>query len=190
MFFYNILKAEGSRIHTSAKQLRKLYPMVTTAILIAIYVVLQMFSLPLSNDNEIRFGFIPLALTGMLYGPVMGSAAGMIGDILGYLVHPTGAGFFPGFTLSAMISGFIYGMVFYNRGRKASSIIVQSVLAVVLNMVIVDVVINTFWLHIMYGNPYFVTMLRRIFKIAVMVCVQIPVMLALDSMRNAVRKTT
>lgn len=45
----------------------------------------------------------------MLFGPVVGGIMGGIGDILKFLIKPTGPYFF-GYTLNAMLGPVIYGI--------------------------------------------------------------------------------
>ena len=46
----------------------------------------------------------------MLFGPGVGGAVGALSDILGYAVRPTGP-YFPGFTVTAALSGVIFGLL-------------------------------------------------------------------------------
>lgn len=80
------------------------------ALFVAIAVVLSFFKVPLTPLIELRFGALPIAAAGALLGPVVGPVVGAVSDILGYMVRPTGP-FFPGFTLSAALSGLIYGLM-------------------------------------------------------------------------------
>ncbi|MFP4200841.1 MAG: folate family ECF transporter S component, partial [Clostridia bacterium] len=84
--------------------------MVTVALLIAISVILtRVFGimLPVGGVMSLRisFGEIPIYLSGILFGPFAGAAAGAIADLIGVMV--AGMDFFPGFTVSAAVAGFI-----------------------------------------------------------------------------------
>ena len=43
---------------------------------------------------ELSFGFVPIAVTGMLFGPVPAMAVAVVGDIIGALIFSTGDFFF------------------------------------------------------------------------------------------------
>ena len=79
--------------------------MVQVAALIAIEIVLSRFCSIATPIVKIGFGFVPIAVCGMLYGPVWAGVAGGAADLLGAVLFPIGA-YFPGFTLSAVqVSG-------------------------------------------------------------------------------------
>ena len=83
-------------------ELRKTKVMAVAAMLIAIGVILGFFSVQLTEFIRIGFSGIPNELASMLFGPVVGGIMGGIGDILKFLIKPTGPYFF-GYTLNAML---------------------------------------------------------------------------------------
>lgn len=92
-------------------ELRKTKVMAVAAMLIAIGVILGLFSVQLTEFIRIGFSGIPNELASMLFGPVVGGIMGGIGDILKFLIKPTGPYFF-GYTLNAMLGPVIYGIFF------------------------------------------------------------------------------
>ena len=50
----------------------------------------------------------------LIYGPICGLFIGFCSDVIGYFIHPSNV-FFLGYTLDAMLSGFIYGLCFYKK---------------------------------------------------------------------------
>lgn len=92
-------------------ELRKTKVMAVAAMLIAIGVILGFFSVQLTEFIRIGFSGIPNELASMLFGPVVGGIMGGIGDILKFLIKPTGPYFF-GYTLNAMLGPVIYGNFF------------------------------------------------------------------------------
>ena len=75
-------------------ELRKTKVMAVAAMLIAIGVILGFFSVQLTEFIRIGFSGIPNELASMLFGPVVGGIMGGIGDILKFLIKPTGPYFF------------------------------------------------------------------------------------------------
>ena len=71
------------------------------------------FILPIGGLPTIRIGFgsIPITLSGILFGPVIGGLVGLGADVIGVMVNPQGA-FHPGFTLSSVLQGVIPALVF------------------------------------------------------------------------------
>lgn len=62
----------------------------------------------------ISFTYLFFAAIGLIYGPVCGLFIGFCSDMIGYCINPGGV-FFLGYTLDAMLSGFIYGICFYKK---------------------------------------------------------------------------
>ena len=52
----------------------------------------------------------------MMYGPLSAGVAYALGDLLGMMIFPNGS-YFPGFTLTAFLTGVIYGL-YYTENQK------------------------------------------------------------------------
>ena len=86
--------------------------LVEISLLIALEIILTRFCSINTAILRIGFGFLPIAIIGMMYGPVSAGLAYVIGDILGMMIFPSGS-FFPGFTLTAALTGAPYGVFLY-----------------------------------------------------------------------------
>ena len=112
------------------------------------------------NDSlKISLSHLALAPTAMLFGPVTAALQGALSDILGFLLKPTGP-YFPGFTLSALLGGVIYGMMFY----KTECRLWQIVLARLLIIVLINICLNTVFLTMLYGPSRLATLPLRVMK--------------------------
>ncbi len=131
--------------------------------LTAVAIVLGFFKIVLSPVLEIRFVHFALAAAGYLFGPAVGLLVGVLSDIGGYLVRPTGP-FFGGFTLSAALSGVIYALFLH---RKKISIY-RCFAAEGLKTLLVGILLNTWWLSLLYKNPFTVVLFARLPKELVM----------------------
>jgi ECF transporter S component (folate family) len=143
----------------SAKELKKTRSLAVAAMLLAIAVVLGFFSVQLTESIRISFTFLANELTGMLFGPVVGMLEGGLADIVNYMIKPTGP-FFPGFTISGILGGLIYGMFLYKKPLTLRRIILTNSLVTVF----VNMLLNTYWLTLLYGNAYLVILPARIVK--------------------------
>ncbi len=119
-------------------------------LLIGISVVLTRYfgiMIPIAGIMGLRLslGEIPLYLTGIMFGPLAGGAAGAAADLIGMAIAPVGP-YFPGFTLSAALTGVIPGLILFRRGTRASYI--WLLIAVGIAGVTVTL-LNTFWLSMM-----------------------------------------
>jgi ECF transporter S component (folate family) len=133
------------------------------AMLAAIAVLLGYFTIQVGEFLKIGFSSLPHEYAAYLFGPVTGALFGGALDILKYLVRPTGP-FFPGFTISGIISGLIYGFVLYKKPVKFSTILLANAIVAVL----VDMILNTAWLSVLYGEGFIVLLPLRIIKSVIM----------------------
>ena len=155
----------------SAGEFRKLKVVVFCGIMAALAVVLSLVG-TVRIGSYIRIGLsgIPERMVNFLFGPVVGAVFGALLDILEYIVTPSGA-FFPGFTISAALTGLIYGMFLY-RGKIT---LWRILLPEVIVRIGVNLILNTYWLTILYGQGFFALLPSRV----VSNLVQIPVETAL-----------
>lgn len=108
---------------------------------------------------RIGFGFLPIAILAILYGPIWAGTAYAIGDIIGAFVFPTGQFFF-GFTISAFLTGFILGLILYKREIT----ILRAFIASTLVCLGVNLLLNTFWLTFIIGKGFKILLLSRTVK--------------------------
>ncbi len=144
--------------------LKNVRVLTTAAMLVAIAIILGFFKIPITQLIEIRFGSLPIAAAGTLCGPIVAAIVGGLADVGGYLVKPTGP-FFPGFTISGIISGLIFGVILY----KKEITILRVLIAQILHAVIVSMLMNSFWLTVLYGNPFFTSVITRAPKSLIMI---------------------
>ncbi|WP_066497580.1 folate family ECF transporter S component [Abyssisolibacter fermentans] len=91
--------------------------LVSASILTAISIILSRFLgviIPIAGlpAQKITFGAIPIAIVGIVFGPIAGILSGIVSDLVGFLINPMGGMYFPGFTVSAALSGAIPGIVY------------------------------------------------------------------------------
>ncbi len=136
--------------------------------MIALQIVLSRFLSITTPLIKMGFGFLPIAIVAMLYGPVYSGVAWGISDLIGALMFPVGP-FFYGFTISAAINGLIYGLYIYKNHSK----IWRIVAAVLTASVLVSLGVDTVWLTMLTGNPPMTVFLSRLLKTGIMAPVQI-----------------
>jgi len=149
-----------SRLIESMRGLKETRRLIYCALLIALQTALNsLAAIPLGSTIRITFGYLAVAVNAVLLGPFPAMAGAMVADLLGCIIRPMGP-FFPGFTLSAGLGGLIYGLAFYRRNVN-----IWRVLAAKLMIdVCINVVLNTLWLKILYGNAFFVLLPSRLIK--------------------------
>jgi ECF transporter S component (folate family) len=90
----------------------------------------------------------------MLYGPICGVVIGALSDILGHFMFQGGTVFFLGYTISAMMAGFIYGICFY----KTKVTFTKCLAARIIVNMLVNVILGTLWWSMVYDLSYEATM--------------------------------
>lgn len=137
--------------------------LVIIALLIALEILLTRVLAINTPTMRISFGFLPPAIIGMMYGPLWAGAAYTIGDILGgYIFLPMAP--FPGFTLSAFLTGLVFGLLFYNKEPSLKRCIIASALV----SFIINLILDTIWLFILNGEGMIGMMPFRILKLGIM----------------------
>ena len=147
----------------SAKEFTTLRSLAAAALLLALHTVLAFFvSLQVSDSLRISFSFITNVVTGAFFGPVMGFVCGGLGDIIQFILKPTGA-FNPGLTLSSAIAGMIYGLFFYrkfpsnvkDRTFKALDLrfMGRCVVGITADVFIVNILLSTYWITLLIAAP-------------------------------------
>lgn len=122
--------------------------LVLAAMLVAVQIILSRF-LSLSLWNlKLGFSFLPIALAGILLGPLGAGLVGLVSDVVGAILFPIGT-FFPGFSLTAFLVGFGYG--FFLQKEQG---IRQIILAVLFSEIVGTLLLNTLWVSLLYGVPF------------------------------------
>ncbi len=109
---------------------------------------------------RLSFGEIPLILAGVLFGPAAGAVAGASSDLIGFMVNSHGGPYFPGFTVSAVLTGMLPGLFLYPRRHTFS--LTQLLAVIFLTDMITGVLLNTLWLSVMMDTGFWVLLPPRV----------------------------
>lgn len=140
--------------------------MTVLGILMALGLIVDRFTVG-TKTIQLGFGFVIVVIASYLYGPVWSAAMAGLTDVIGTLV--SGQVYNPGFTLSAILGAIVYGWFLY--GHKSS--IKRIVISQLLIMLVVNLVLNTLWISLMYQTPYVTFLMTRILKEVVTTPIQI-----------------
>ena len=106
-----------------------------------------------------------------------------LGDFLGALLFPIGT-YFPGFTLTAFLTGCVYGFFLYKEQNWP-----RIIAAVGINQLILSLFLNTLWISILYGSPYGPLLATRLVQCLILTAVQlIGIPLIAKGLSHTVRK--
>jgi len=119
---------------------------------------------------RLSFGDLPLMLSGMVLGPTYGAITGALADLIGFPLNPQGT-YFPGFTLTAALSGFIPGLM--GKLLKRDWTWAYLTLTVSVTILITSLLLNSLWLNIMYGQAFAVLLPPRIIAALILIPVYV-----------------
>lgn len=114
--------------------------LTTLALLIALEVVLSRILSFQQWNMRFSFGFIPVVVAGIMFGPIAGGTVATLGDIIGANLFPMGP-FFPGYTLTALLVGLTYGILLHKKVNMGRIII-----ACLLHQIVYSWLINSYWI--------------------------------------------
>lgn len=140
--------------------------MTFLAIMIALNIILARFLSIQTQTLKIGFSFVPVVLTAMLFGPLEAGMVAAIADIIGAMLFPIGA-YFPGFTLTALCTGILYGIFL----KKISTFRIVTVVFII--QVAGSLFMNTYWISVLYGSPFWPLFTTRIYQAFIMFIVHI-----------------
>ena len=146
-------------VNVEAKRGSNVQSLVFSALLVATSIIFTRFLgfIAFGGAVRISFGNLPIALAGALLGPFWGGMTGLAADLLGATLFPQG-GFFPGFTLTSVLTGVIPGIILYSRKPSIKLIALSSIISAVL----CSLILNTFWLTILLKKGFLVLLPTRI----------------------------
>ena len=148
---------------SSCKEFKSVRSIVLAAMFGAISMIINSFSIMIGQIVKIDFVFLPNEFVHYLFGPIFGAVYGAVMDVLNYILKPQGA-FFPGFTISAILIGILYGFILYKRPISLKRVIIANVIRVIF----IDILLNTYWLTLLVGKAYMVLLSTRIIEKLIM----------------------
>ena len=159
----------------------KLKKIILSALLLAILIILSRFISIKTEILVISLSFIPIMMSSIWLGPKYSTIISGLGDLIGAILFPFGP-YFPGFTISSVISGLIYGLFLYNKDKKIDNkkLILKLILSSSIVLLIVNIFINSLWIHLLYGKAYLAVLVSRVVAQIVMLPIQVIVIFAIE----------
>lgn len=133
-------------------QLKNVRMLTLAGIITAASIVLESFPIYLLGTSlKIYFSFLVISLGCYVYGPAVGILVGFTNDTLGFLISSFGEPYFPGYLITAMLSGLIYGTLLY---RQRITVLRLVVVRLVINYGS-NVLLGSVWKAMLYGKGYY-----------------------------------
>ena len=134
----------------AAQSLKSVRSLAFAAIMVALEVLPSMFFIPVGgNAIQIYFTFLVVGLNNLVCGPYMALISGFVADILSFFLFQSGP-FFPGYTLTAMLTAFVYALFLF-RARLS---VVRIALCKLLINYGINVLLGSIWRTALYGKGY------------------------------------
>lgn len=118
-------------------------------------------------NTKIEFAFVAVMLAACISGPIGGAVVGALVDFIGAILMPTGA-YFPGFTVTAAITGLVFGLLLYKKINFP-----RIVIAVLSTQLVCGLLLNTLFISILYTKAFTALLATRAIQFVVMSVVEI-----------------
>ena len=133
-------------------QLKNVRLLTLAGTITAASIVLESFPIYLLGTSlKIYFSFLVISLGCYVYGPAVGILVGFANDTLGFLISSFGEPYFPGYLITAMLSGLIYGTLLY---RQRITVLRLVMVRLVINYGS-NVLLGSVWKAMLYGKGYY-----------------------------------
>ena len=164
--------------------------LIIAAVLLALIIIMTRFLSIQTQFLRIGFSFIPIIISAILLGPVWSAIIASIADLIGFFLFPSGGPFFIGFTLSAFLSGLIYGLFLYKKNGvfKTKALLIRLTLSSLIVVIIIGGLLNSYWLFLMYGKIFIAFMPIRIIKELIMVPIHVIIIFLIE--KHVIRSFT
>ena len=147
--------------------------LVTMALLVALDIVLSRFGSINLWNTRIGFGFVPIVVAGMLLG----------------------GAFFPPLTVTAVLRGILYGIMLKYVPEYLAKVIDDPkkyqkawigvcAATTLFDQLAFGMLLQSYWLSLLYGSPYTGMMASRVLQIAILIPVEFVVLIFLPRLTD------
>jgi ECF transporter S component (folate family) len=164
---------------TTVVVLSKVQKLVLGSLFLAMLIVVERLISIQTPVLRISFAYVPIMLSGMLLGPAWSSLVALLGDLLGMLLFPKGS-FFIGYTVSAALTGFIYGLFLYNA-KSRKQFLLRLIISNLIVLVFISVGLTSLWIVITVKRAFWALVPVRIVSAAIRFPLETGTMFALTA---------
>lgn len=123
-------------------ELKKIKNLVMISLIIALMLLAKLIPIPSGFGTlGLSFSYLFFGIGALLYGPYAGIIIGFLVDSLEFLIFPSAYPYFFGYTLSSMLTGFIYGISFYKTRLTFSKVFICRIFVNLL----INGILGTIW---------------------------------------------
>lgn len=137
---------------------------VSSGVLISLNIILSKF---IAIPGIISFGGFPIIFGGIVFGPIIGGIVGTVGDIVSFIIKPTGP-FMPHFVLTSALTGIIPGiLVRALKNDPRDPKLWKIFISILIGQVITTVLMVPYFREVLFGHPFLVTMPKALSRQAI-----------------------
>lgn len=111
----------------------------------------------MGGAERISLQFLASAVCGWALGPWWGAGVAAAADLVGAFLGSSGLSFFPGFTLTAALRGFTYGLLLYRKEPKFGRCLAADAAVSILW----SLLLNAVWLSFYMGKSFWAWTLAK-----------------------------
>ena len=139
-----------------------LLKITTSAMMVALSIIFcRVLGFPTSGMWRVEFGFLPILIVAILYGPAWSAVSYGLADLIGSLIY---TGMNPFILLCKIVFGFLMGVVFHGKERIG---LVRNILFFILVGVFVDIVMMTPIFVFVFGYTWDSALIWRLAALSV-----------------------
>ena len=148
----------------------KIKKIIISALLLAASIVINRFLSINTSILSIGFTFVPLMLSGIILGPKYSVLIATLADLIGALLFPFGS-FFIGYTISACLTGLVYGLCLYRKEtfKVDKKFLLRLIIAILIVTIAINGGLNTLWLVITSQKAFWAILPTRVVKQLIMI---------------------
>ncbi|MDR3336315.1 MAG: folate family ECF transporter S component [Treponema sp.] len=147
--------------------MEKVKKLVLGSLLLATLLVVERLISIQTPILRISFAYVPLILSGILLGPGWSTAIAVLGDLLGMLLFPKGA-YFAGYTISAALTGLVYGLFLYKTITISNrKFVVRLIISNLMVLIFISTGLTSLWIAITVKKAFVALLPLRVFSAAI-----------------------
>ena len=160
--------------------MKNIKKIVISALLLAASIVINRFLSINTSILSIGFTFVPLMLAGIILGWKYSMIIAGLADLIGALLFPFGS-FFIGYTVSAVLTGLVYGLCLYRKDefKVDKKFCIRLIIAILIVTIFINGGLNTLWLLLTSKKATIAILPTRIVKQLIMIPVMFITMVSL-----------
>jgi ECF transporter S component (folate family) len=145
----------------------KVKKLVLGSLLLAALIVVERLVSIQTPILRISVAYVPLILSGILLGWRWSTLIAVLGDLLGMLLFPKGA-YFPGYTLSAALTGLVYGLLLYKSITKSNrEFLIRLIVSNLIVLVFISIGLTSFWIVLTVKKAFVAILPMRLISAAI-----------------------